>query len=88
MDIEVRYLELVLKRNMATQRLQMLNAHRDKCQNKFYELMFNSNLDALDAYKFVDDTYNWKRTGQEIDELETAIAKYSSDLEELLRSPL
>ena len=88
MDIEVRYLELVLKRNMATQRLQMLNAHRDKCQNKFYELMFNSNLEVRDAYKFVDDTYNWKRTGQEIDELETAIAKYSSDLEELLRSPL
>ena len=88
MDIEVRYVELVLKRNRATQRLQMLNAHRDKCQNKFYELMFNSNLEVRDAYKFVDDTYNWKRTGQEIDELETAIAKYSSDLEELLRSPL
>ena len=85
MDVQLRYLELVLKRKIARQRLHNLTVHADNAWKKFKQLL-DSNLEFEDADKFVEETFNWSETLREKSKMELAVERYSTQLEELMRS--
>ena len=85
MDVQLRYLELVLSRKIARQRLHILTVHAKNAWKKFEELL-ESNLEFQDADKFVEETFNWSQTLREKLKLEVAVERYSTQLEELMRS--
>ena len=85
MDVQLRYLELVLKRKIARQRLHNLTVHADNAWKKFKQLL-DSNLEFEDADKFVEETFSWSETLREKSKMELAVQRYSTQLEELMRS--